>query len=146
LQKNPGHPRFEIIATDIAEHALKKCREARYTQLEVQRGLSTQRLLKYFKKTDNDQWELNSEIKNMVQFKKQNLLEPFSSLGRFDLVLCRYVLIYQDTVRKKQIIEKIENQIATSAHLVLGASESAMGLSKELKQIAYEGAIFYQKP
>lgn len=146
LQKNPSHPRFEIIATDIADHALKRCREARYSQLEVQRGLSATRLVKYFKKSDYDYWELDNEIKRMVQFKKLNLLDPFSSLGTFNIILCRYVLIYQDAVRKKMVIEKIENCLAPNGYLVLGASESAMGLSKDLKQVSHEGAIFYQKP
>lgn len=145
LKKNPGHPRFEIIATDIADHALKRCSEAKYSQLEVQRGMSAARLVKYFTKVDEDHWQLNDEIRRMVQFRKQNLLDPFSGLGSFDLILCRYVLIYQDTARKKQIIERIEKQINPKGFLSLGASESALGLTKELKQQSLDGAILYQK-
>lgn len=146
MQKNPGHPRFEIIATDIADHALKRCQEARYSQLEVQRGLSASRLIKHFKKTEDDHWQLNDDIRRMVQFKKQNLLDPFTSIGTVDLVLCRYVLIYQDSTRKKQIVERLEKVVSPKGHLVLGASESALGLTKELKQVAHDGTIFYQKP
>jgi chemotaxis protein methyltransferase CheR len=81
----------------------------------------------------------------MVQFKKKNLLEPFGDLGTFNLILCRYVLIYQDSIRKKMIIEKMENSLLPNGLLILGASESAFGLSKVLNQNSYEGAIFYQK-
>lgn len=146
LQKNPGHPRFEIIATDIADHALKRCSEGKYSQLEIQRGLPASKLIKYFKKVDEDHWQINDDIRRMVQYKKQNLLDTFSSLGSFDLVLCRYVLIYQDSVRKKEIVERIEKNINSKGHLVLGASESALGLTKELKQVTKGGGIFYQKP
>lgn len=146
LQKHPGHPRIEIIATDIADHALKRCSEGKYSQLEVQRGLSAPRLVKYFKKVDDDQWQLNDEIRRMVHFKKQNLLDTFSNMGTFDLILCRYVLIYQDSTRKKQIVERMEKMINSKGFLILGATESALGLTKELKQTSMDGAIFYQKP
>ena len=87
LKKNPGHPRIEIIATDIADHALARCKAARYSQLEIQRGLSIHRMMEYFTKVDNDQWQLKPEISSLVEFKKQNLLEPFNSLGTFNIIL-----------------------------------------------------------
>lgn len=142
MQKNL---RVEIVATDIADHALKRCQSATYSQLEVQRGLSTQRLIQYFTKNGADQWVLKPEIANRVQFRKQNLLDSFQSLGVFNLVLCRYVLIYQDAVRKKEIVQRIEKQIQPGGYLILGASESALGLGQELQQVAYEKSIVYQR-
>ncbi len=145
LKKNPNHPRIEIIATDIADHALKRCKEARFSQLEIQRGLSAIRLVQYFTKDEEGYWLLNPEIKKLVDFKKQNLLDSFGSLGTFNLVLCRHVLIYQDAEKKKEIVQRMERSIVSKGYLVLGGSESAMGLSTELNQLAEYGAIFYQK-
>lgn len=145
LASHPAHPRVEIIATDIAEHALKRCRDAKYTQLEVQRGLPAQRLVKHFEKGEEGFWNLKSEIKRMVDFKKQNLLDPFSSLGKFHIILCRYVLIYQDTAKKKEIVHNLEKMLHPNGYLVFGASESAFGLSQELEQLSLDGAIVYRK-
>lgn len=146
LKKNPEHPRIEIIATDIADHALKRCKEGKYSQLEIQRGLSTPRLLLYFEKDPELEgyWILKSEIKNRVEFKKQNLLDSFDQMGSFNLILCRYVLIYQDADKKKMIVQKLEKRLVPNGYLIFGASESALGLSDRLKQNSLDGAIYYQ--
>lgn len=145
LEKNPLHPPIEIMATDIADHALKRCEQGMYSQLEVQRGLSSSRLVKYFTKNESDQWILKSEIKNRVKFQKQNLVEPFIGMGMFHLIFCRYVLIYQDNERRKQIIKRLERCLQPSGHLILGASESALGVSETLKHIAEGNVVFYQR-
>lgn len=86
----------------------KRCKEARYSQLEIQRGLPAIRMVQYFNNDNDGYWSLKPEIKNLVDFKKLNLLDSFQSMGTFNLVLCRYVLIYQDAEKKKAIIQKIE--------------------------------------
>ena len=109
LMKNPGHPRIEIVATDIADHALKRCREGRYSQLEIQRGLTPARIQQYFEpdRENDGYWLLKSEIKRIVEFRKLNLLDPFQGMGTFNLVLCRYVLIYQGAEKKKLIVQSM---------------------------------------
>jgi len=145
LAANPSHPRVEIVATDIADHALKRCREAKYTQLEVQRGLPALKLVKNFSRGEEGFWDLKPEVRRLVDFKKQNLLDPFAALGKFHVILCRYVLIYQDSVKKKQIVQNLEKCLHPNGILVFGASESAFGLSQDLEQISFDGAIFYRK-
>jgi chemotaxis protein methyltransferase CheR len=142
---NPTGPRFEIIGTDIADHALKRCNEAKYSQLEIQRGLSAARMIQNFTKTEDNYWILKPEVKNLLKFKKQNLLEPYLGMGTFNIILCRYVLIYQDQVRKKAIIEKLEKCLVPGGYLILGASESALGLTSTLEQVSLDGAIAYRK-
>ncbi|MDH4467658.1 MAG: protein-glutamate O-methyltransferase CheR [Bacteriovoracaceae bacterium] len=145
LEKNPKHPPIEIIATDIAEHALKRCHEGVYSHLEVQRGLSSVRLLKYFTKNDSDHWVLKPEVKNRVKFQTQNLLEPFAGMGIFHLIFCRYVLIYQDNERRKQIIKRLEKCLRPNGYFILGASESALGVSETLLHVAESNVVFYQR-
>lgn len=142
---NPTKPRFELISTDIATHALDRCNEAKYSQLEIQRGLSAERMVKYFTKTDDSYWILNQDIKKLVSFRRQNLLEPFLGLGQFHLICCRYVLIYQDHEKKKEILARIIKCLVPGGYLVLGGSESALGLSDEITQVMLNGAVFYQK-
>jgi chemotaxis protein methyltransferase CheR len=144
-EKDPLHPRIEIKATDISDQALKRCQNACYTQLEVQRGLSSSRLIKYFFKNEVSDWILKPEISSIVDFSKRNLLDSFTSMGKFHIILCRYVLIYQDAVKKKDILNRLVQCLHPKGYLIMGGSESAMGLSSELEQVDYKGAVFYRK-
>jgi chemotaxis protein methyltransferase CheR len=143
--KDPTAPRAEVIATDIADKAIARSKEGKYSQLEVQRGLPAPYLVKYFTKTPDDYWQVKHELKIMVQFKKQNLLDSFASLGKFDFVLCRNVLIYQNEAKKKEILARIAELLSPKGFLVLGASESLIGLSDDFQQRFENGTIFFQK-
>jgi len=144
-QKNPGHPRFDLQATDISDTVLKQAKEGRYTQLEAQRGLPAPKLVKYFKKTEDNKWDFRSDLRSNVRFTKFNLLDPPTGLGQFHMILCRYVLIYQDTERKKQILNRLVDCLCPGGFIFLGASESALGLTDRLNQMAQDGAIYYEK-
>jgi chemotaxis protein methyltransferase CheR len=143
--RDPKSPRFEIVATDISEKALSRAKEAKYSQLEVQRGMPAPLLVKYFNKSADDYWTLKPEIRISVQFKRQNLLESFASLGEFDLILCRNVLIYQKEDKKKEIIDRMSRHITKDGFLLLGAAESLLGVSDKFNQICRDGAVFFQK-
>ena len=88
-----GDRRVEILGTDLARDQLARAREGVYTQFEVQRGLPVQMLMKYFKK-DESNWRISDQIRGMAQFREFNLLSDLRSLGKFDIVFCRNVLIY----------------------------------------------------
>jgi chemotaxis protein methyltransferase CheR len=123
--------RVEIIATDISEAVLAKARAGIYSQFEVQRGLSTQQLLRYFTQVRND-WQLNAAIRSRVTFRNFNLLDDFSILGHFDLIFCRNVLIYFEPDRKADVLNRMSRILAEDGVIALGASESVLGLSTRL--------------
>ncbi len=120
--------KFEIMGTDITEDVLEKARKGVYSQFEVQRGLPIQLLVKYFSKA-GEAWEIKPEIKQMVQYRNFNLLDPFARLGKFDIIFCRNVLIYFDQPTKIDIFNRMEDVISTDGFLVLGAAESVFGLT-----------------
>src|ERR1700728_1880825 len=91
--------RIEIIATDLSSSVLRKAQAGIYSQFEVQRGLPIALLIKYFSKT-GDMWQIAPELRAMVKFRQFNLLSDFSTLGVFDLIFCRNVLIYFDQPTK----------------------------------------------
>ena len=95
--------RVEIVATDLSHEVLEKCKSGMYSQFEVQRGLPIQMLMSYFKQT-GDVWQINPDIRAMVQFRPLNLLQDFSSLGTFDVIFCRNVLIYFDQPTKAAVL------------------------------------------
>ena len=124
--------RIEIIATDLAPSVLEKSRSGIYSQFEVQRGLPIQLLVKYFKQ-NGELWQLNADIRAMIQFKQLNLLQNFSHLGTFDVVFCRNVLIYFDQDTKVDVFKRVVKVMEPDGFLALGAAETVVGLTDAFK-------------
>ena len=124
--------RIEIVGTDLSQEVLDKSRAGIYSQFEVQRGLPIQLLVKYFAQI-GELWQLNSEIRSMVQYRQLNLLQDFSGLGKFDVVFCRNVLIYFDQQTKTQIFERIARVTEPDGMLMLGAAESVVGITNAFR-------------
>ncbi|MAK64993.1 MAG: chemotaxis protein CheR [Maricaulis sp.] len=129
-----GNLRFEIIATDMAPRVLEKAKAGVYSQFEVQRGLAIQRLVQHFEQ-QGDQWRIKPNIRAMVNFQKQNLLENFSNLGSFDVIFCRNVLIYFDADTKKRVLARLASQTAQDGYLIMGAAETVVGLSQDYSPV-----------
>jgi chemotaxis protein methyltransferase CheR len=126
--------RFDILATDLSQDILDKAIKGTYSQFEVQRGLPIQLLLKYFTQC-GESWDIAPMIRSMVQYKQLNLLDNFKSLGQFDIVFCRNVLIYFDQETKTSILERIATQLAPDGYMVLGAAETLVGLTRAFKPV-----------
>ena len=124
--------RVEIIATDISQEVLEKSKAGIYSQFEVQRGLPIQMLVKYFKQ-NGELWQLNPDIRAMVQHRQLNLLHDFSQLGVFDIIFCRNVLIYFDQDTKINIFGRLARIMEADGFLVLGAAETVVGLTDVFK-------------
>ncbi len=120
--------RIEILGTDLSQAVLEKSRAGLFSQFEVQRGLPIQLLVKHFTQA-GELWQLNADIRAMVQFKQLNLLQDFSHLGMFDVIFCRNVLIYFDQDTKTNVFGRLEKQIEPDGYLMLGAAETVVGLT-----------------
>lgn len=124
--------RIEIIATDLSNEVLEKSKSGVYSQFEVQRGLPIQLLVKYFKQ-NGEFWQINPELRAMVQHRQLNLLHDFSQLGTFDIIFCRNVLIYFDQDTKINIFGRLAKSMEQDGFLVLGAAETVVGLTDAFK-------------
>jgi chemotaxis protein methyltransferase CheR len=124
--------RVEILATDLSQEVLEKSKAGIYSQFEVQRGLPIQMLVKYFKQT-GELWQINADIRAMVQHRQLNLLHDFSQLGVFDVIFCRNVLIYFDQDTKINIFNRLAKATEPDGFLVLGAAETVVGLTDVFK-------------
>jgi chemotaxis protein methyltransferase CheR len=120
--------RVEIVATDLSQGVLEKSKAGIFSQFEVQRGLPIQMLVKYFRQT-GELWQLNADIRAMVQHRQLNLLQDFSHLGTFDVIFCRNVLIYFDQDTKINIFDRLARVLEPDGVLALGAAESVVGIS-----------------
>nr|WP_249149627.1 protein-glutamate O-methyltransferase CheR [Bradyrhizobium manausense] len=133
--------RVEIIATDLSQEVLEKAKSGVYSQFEVQRGLPIQMLMKYFKQT-GETWQVNPELRAMIQHRQLNLLQDFSHLGTFDVIFCRNVLIYFDQETKINIFNRLARQIEPDGFLVLGAAETVVGLTDTFRPIADRRGLY----
>jgi chemotaxis protein methyltransferase CheR len=118
----------EILGVDLDAKILKRAEEATYSQFEVQRGLPVQLLMKYFEQ-NQQMWRLKPQIRSMVKFRQSNLLESLSSLGKFDVIFCRNVLIYFDTATKKNVLDRLADQLASDGFLFLGGAETVLDIT-----------------
>jgi chemotaxis protein methyltransferase CheR len=124
--------RVEIIATDLSQEVLEKSKAGLYSQFEVQRGLPIQMLVKYFTQR-GELWQANADLRAMVQHRQLNLLHEFSQLGRFDVILCRNVLIYFDQNTKIRIFNRLAKALEPDGFVLLGAAETVVGLTDVFK-------------
>lgn len=134
----------QIVATDLSGNMLNLCRQAEYDSLAIGRGLSPDRLQRYFDQKDGNRWQLKSKIKNRVEFKPLNLLESYASLGKFDIIFCRNVLIYFSADLKKNILKQMHSALKPGGYLFLGASEALNGLPELYQMIQCSPGILYK--
>jgi len=133
--------RVEILATDLSQDVLEKSRAGIYSQFEVQRGLPIQLLVKYFKQI-GELWQINPELRAMVQHRSFNLLHDFSQLGSFDVIFCRNVLIYFDQETKANVFSRLARIVEPDGFLVLGAAETVVGLTEAFKPVADRRSLY----
>jgi chemotaxis protein methyltransferase CheR len=136
-----GGRKVEIVGTDIARDQLVRAREGLYSQFEVQRGLPVQMLMRYFRKEDSN-WRIADAIRAMAQFREYNLLSDLRSLGRFDVVFCRNVLIYFDQPTKTRVLEAIAGLMPPDGLLYLGGAETVLGITPRFAPMPNERGVY----
>lgn len=121
LDKISPSGRHNIIATDIDDTILSKAKIGEYTQNEM-KSVKNSDLSKYFKIVD-DKYYIESKIKDMVTFKKHDLiLDRYDT--NFDLIVCRNVVIYFNNDVKQEIYKKFSDSLKKGGLLFVGATES----------------------
>ena len=143
---NPGQLRAggQIVATEISSNMLTAARSARYDSLAIARGLSQERLTRYFDEAPPGQWTVKMPVRSRVEFRQLNLLDSYSILGKFDIVFCRNVLIYFSADVKKDILRRIHATLKPGGYLMLGASEALNGLPELYRMVQCNPGIIYQ--
>jgi chemotaxis protein methyltransferase CheR len=130
-----------LLASDISGEMVARAHAANYSQFEVGRGLPLKYLVRYFD-PDSDRWQLKPELRKMVQFRTINLLDDLTSLGRFDAIFCRNVLIYFDQPTKASILERVAGMLPPDGFLCLGGSETTLGVSDRFDAIADQRGLY----
>lgn len=132
-----------LLGTDISDEMLTRCREAVYSQAEVNRGLPAKLLVKHFRQEGNI-WRLNHDIRRMVEFQPLNLAQGWPPFPKWDLVLLRNVMIYFAEETKKAILGRLAHVLQPDGYLLLGSAETTFFLDKTYRRVEHHKTGFYQ--
>jgi chemotaxis protein methyltransferase CheR len=135
----------KIFATDISSSVLGIAKKGEYGALEMERGLSPERKIKFFEQLKTGKYRLNNNESSRVVFQQFNLLSNFIFPSKFDVIFCRNVLIYFSSELKATIIDKFANILENGGYLFLGSSESMPTECNKFKIINCQPGIIYQK-
>jgi chemotaxis protein methyltransferase CheR len=135
----------DILACDLSEACLEKAQSGLYTQFEVQRGLPSRLLIKHFERRD-ETWALSPRIRQMVRWRRVNLMNDLRGLGRFDMIFCRNVLSFFDEGLRKKVLEQIALAMPDEGFLVLGAKETVMGVTEAFRPLSGRRGFYVRNP
>lgn len=133
--------RIEIVGTDLSTEILGRAKEGMYSQFEVQRGLPITMLVKYFSQV-GDRWQINAKIRSMVNYREFNLLHDPMTLGRFDVVFCRNVLIYFDQQTKGRVLNSVAKLMPEDGFLFLGGAETVLGITDKFQMVTGQRGVY----
>lgn len=132
-----------LVGTDISDQAVAAASYGIFNQVEAGRGLAQDHLRRYFTQTAGG-WKVCDEIRAMVSFRTQNLMEDFTLLGRFDIILCRNVAIYFTEADKIRLFNRLEKSLDPEGALIIGSTESLAGLCPQYEAMRYLRSVYYR--
>ncbi|HWT12611.1 MAG TPA: protein-glutamate O-methyltransferase CheR [Allosphingosinicella sp.] len=118
---------IEIVGTDLSRSAVERARAGVYSQFEVQRGLPVAQMVRWFEELGGGDWGIAPSLLNSVRFEVGNIIDPPPHPGRFDIVLCRNVLLYFAPEMRRLAFARLAQTIAPDGALMLGAGETVIG-------------------
>lgn len=133
----------QITATDISPTVLKQARIGSYDELSLGRGLPIERRQRFFDHK-GEQWQVKDEVKDRVKFIELNLMKNFTSLGKFDVIFCRNVLIYFSSELKRDILNRLSLSLEPGGYLFLGGSESITTYADGFDTLRYSGGLVFR--
>ncbi|HHC6465572.1 TPA: protein-glutamate O-methyltransferase [Vibrio parahaemolyticus] len=144
-QRKPGLlPSASITATDISASMLEMCRAGVYDNLALGRGLSPERRRTFFENAGDGRMKVKDNVKRLVNFRPQNLMDSYALMGKFDIIFCRNVLIYFSPEMKSKVLNQMASSLNPGGYLLLGASESLTGLTDKFEMVRCNPGIIYK--
>lgn len=132
---------IEILGTDVSHRAINAARNGVYSQFEVQRGLGVSQMLRHFEETSQG-WQVHESTRVMSRFMQHNVLSEPPSRHRFDLILCRNVLLYFDQDMRERAFARLSGAIADDGLLMLGAGETVVGQTSAFKPSPRRASLY----
>ncbi len=132
---------IDILGTDVSQRVIAAARAGCFSQFEVQRGLSVMQMLNHFEETPTG-WQIRPGLRTLTRFETHNILDQPPGLSRFDLVLCRNVLLYFNQQTRAHTFARLAEALAPDGFLMLGAGETAAGQTDRFVPVAQRIGLF----
>ncbi len=133
--------KIDILGTDVSSKAIEQARGGTYSQFEIQRGISVAQMLNFFSETPKG-WKVSDRVLDMTRFDQRNLLDFPPSPGKFDLVLCRNVLLYFDPDTRRKAFDRLHGGLEGDGFLMLGAGETVVGQTDKFEPSSLGSAMY----
>jgi chemotaxis protein methyltransferase CheR len=143
LLGNDSGWQLRVLASDLSQRMLDRTELGVYSQLEVNRGLPVQRLLRHFERQGH-QWRAKENLRSMIRTQALNLDGPWPAMPAMDVVLLRNVLIYFDVPTKKRVLAKVRQVLRPDGYLFLGGAETTLGLDDSYERVQVGRAPAYR--
>lgn len=135
---------LQVLGTDVSPDAVRRAQRGVYSQLEISRGLDQAHLSGYFERTGRD-YQVCEALRSKCRFQVGNLLRPFDSLGRFDIIFCRNVAIYFQPEDRRRLFSRLAESLNPGGWLFVGSSDSLSCVGREWRAQRHCGAVCYQR-
>lgn len=138
---------IEIFANDISNRVIQAARRGVYTESSFRTTEDTYKK-RFFESWEGGKHKIKDEVKRFVKFGQLNLLDKnrLGLLGKMNVIFCRNVIIYFDSEAKRRVIENLEGRLEEGGYLLLGHSESLMGISTAFILQSLKNDLVYRKP
>jgi chemotaxis protein methyltransferase CheR len=143
LLGNHGGHKISLMGTDLSDAAVAQASAGTYNKFEIERGLPREKLQRYFTPSGSN-WKIKDEIRAMATFRRMNLMQPFTGLGKFDIIFCRNVAIYFTLQDRKKLFNKIADVLQPDGYLLIGSTESLTGICPRFTPKRHLRSVYYQ--
>jgi len=133
-----------LFGTDISDEAVARASKGLFGPVEISRGLSEEMRARYFHAQPGG-WHIRDEIRAMATFRKLNLMQDFSALGKFDVIFCRNVAIYFNDADRRILFQRMERALEPDGCLLIGSMESLSGVAPQFESKRHLRSVFYQR-
>jgi chemotaxis protein methyltransferase CheR len=136
-QSHPGF-RCRLLATDISTAVLEKAERGVFSA-EVVRPVPGSLQKKYFMRSRDRESTLLRvvpELRQMIEFRRLNLMDEFGLTEKADAIFCRNVIIYFDRPTQERLFHKFSRQLIAGGYMFVGHSESLHHMDVPLVPVA----------
>ena len=135
--------RVTIEATDISDSLARFAARGSFEQASME-GMVDLYQRKYMDE-QSGRWQVNDDIKSMINFSSCDLLEDFEDKGHFDLIICLDVLVYFSVSVKGKLLESFSTLLDPSGILIAGMNEPILPYNSNFEMVRHEDGIFYRQ-
>ena len=137
---------IDILGTDVSRSAIAQARGGTYSQLEVQRGLAVVQMMRWFEEDGAGSWTIAPQLRGAVRFEVHDVASPAPRPGRFDLILCRNVLLYFSPAVRAAAFARLADAVEPDGALMLGAGETVIGQTEAFESDSQCRGLYVRTP